>query len=124
MSTFTNELVVKSFGNKWELMESFYFYYLDKNHDRTIIVIPSGFITDFASTPRILYPIFPPIGKYNKATLVHDFLYSKKSNRYNLTRKQSDKFFLQSMEVLGIGKKRYLMYYAVRLFGKSNYKKK
>lgn len=122
MSTFTNELIVKSFGKKWELMESFYFYYLNKDK-KTIIVIPSGFITDFASTPRILYPLFPPIGKYNKATLMHDFLYSKKSNNYNLTRKQSDQFFLQSMEVLGVGKKRYLMYCVVRLFGKSKFKR-
>jgi hypothetical protein len=121
MSTFTNELIVKSFGNKWELLEGFYFYY-EVNGERLYLNVPSGFITDFASSPRILYPFFPPIGKYNKATLVHDYLYSKQS-KYDITRKEADKIFLQSMGVLGVSKKRYLMYLAVRLFGKFNYKK-
>lgn len=122
MSKFTNELKVRSLGNKWELLEGFSFYFED-NSNKEEILVPKGFITDFASTPRILYPLFPPIGKYNKATLIHDFLYSTKSDKYNIDRKKADKFFLQAMEVLGVRKKRYLMYLAVRLFGKFKFKK-
>ncbi|WP_442908701.1 DUF1353 domain-containing protein, partial [Hydrogenovibrio sp. 3SP14C1] len=34
--------------------------------------VPEGFISDGATVPRIFWPIFPPIGRYLKATLVHD----------------------------------------------------
>lgn len=122
MSRFTNEIKVRSIGNKWELFEGFTFYFESKGKKESIL-IPKGFVTDFASTPRILYPFFPPIGKYNKAALVHDFLYSSKSDKYNISRKKADQFFLQAMEVLGVSKKRYLMYLAVRLFGKLSFKK-
>ena len=120
MQKFTDELVVKSIGSKWELVEPFTFYYKTAYGSITDVVIPKGFITDFASTPKILYPVFPPIGKYNKACIIHDYLYQNKA----LPRKTCDLYFLQAMEVLGVSKwRRYSMYYAVRLFGKKSYGK-
>jgi len=123
MKNFKDELLVESIGKKWVLKRSFSFYYLDPKKKLLTknVIIPEGFITDFASTPRLLYSIFPPIGIYNKATIIHDFLYSSLST--NLTRKESDKFFLQSMEVLKVKKwKRNLMYLSVRIFGKKKFK--
>ena len=29
-----------------------------------VIVVPTGFVTDFASTPRALWSVIPPIGRY------------------------------------------------------------
>jgi len=76
--------------------------------------VPEGFNTDFASTPKLLYPIFPPIGIYNKAAMVHDYLYTSAI----LPRKEADLFFLQAMEVLQVPNwKRKLMFWAVRCFG-------
>ena len=40
-----------------------------------IIRIPVGFITDFASTPRLLWVFLPPTGRWSKAAVVHDMLY-------------------------------------------------
>jgi hypothetical protein len=48
---------------------------------RTIIV-PTGFITDLASIPRALYIALPPIGAYDKAAVVHDFLYQHPDVRH------------------------------------------
>lgn len=122
MNKFTQELLVESFGKKWVLKSAFRFYYEDRNQNKFEVIIPSGFITDFASTPRILYPIFPPIGIYNKAAMVHDYLYSKEC-LLAISRFKADLFFLQAMEVLEVPKwKRKLMYFAVRIFGKSHFK--
>ncbi len=116
MEKFTDSLLVESFGDdgKWLLKRGFSFYYLDKTGKRIDLIIPEGFVTDFASTPTLLYSIFPPIGIYNKAAIVHDYLYTAAI----LTRKESDLFFLQAMEVLEVPRwKRRLMFAAVRIFG-------
>lgn len=121
MKKFTDELIVKSIGSRWELVEPFCFYYTEHYKITKKITIPKGFITDFASTPRILYPIIPPIGIYNKACIIHDYLYQEKI----FSRKICDSCFLQAMKVLGVPKwKRNLMFATVRLFGKKYYGKK
>jgi len=79
-----------------------------------------GFITDFASTPRFLWGIFPPMGKYSIAALVHDDLY--RENKF--ARKVCDAIFLALMVFLGVGKwSRNTMHRAVRMFGRGPYKK-
>lgn len=126
MSKFTEELLVESVGNKWVLKRAFKFYYEFTtnagNKAQTEIIVPEGFVTDFASTPKSLYPIFPPIGIYNKAAMVHDFLYSAECP-VAIERAQADLFFLQAMAVLKVPKwKRKLMYFAVKFFGKSHFR--
>src|SRR5262245_11770367 len=39
-----------------------------------VIVVPAGFVTDFASTPRAIWSVLPPTGRYQMAAIVHDFL--------------------------------------------------
>jgi hypothetical protein len=39
------------------------------------IVVPAGFITDYASIPQALHAVLPPRGRGNRANIVHDFLY-------------------------------------------------
>lgn len=122
MQKFTEELLVESFGDQWVLKRGFKFYYEKESGERIDVVIPEGFITDFASTPRFLYSVFPPIGIYNKAAMVHDFLYCKDCS-FPLSRADADKFFLQAMQVLKVAKwKRKVMFFAVRLFGKSHFR--
>lgn len=121
---FTDDLIVKSLGVKWQLVEAFRFYYL-KGNIRIDIIIPENFITDFASTPTWAYPFFPPVGIYNKAAIMHDYLYDKNCSYQYITRRQADLFFLQAMQVLGTPKlQRILMYVAVRLAGSSRFRKK
>lgn len=42
--------------------------------DSRLIRVPSGFKTDFATVPKILRWLIPPMGKYSWAAVVHDFL--------------------------------------------------
>ena len=78
------------------------------------IKVPAGFVTDFASVPRLFWSIFPPIGRYGYAALFHDYVYWDQK----LTRAQADAVFKNTMEELGVpGWKKAVLYSAVRLFG-------
>ena len=35
--------------------------------------VPEGFVTDGASVPRIFWSVFPPVGRYFVAAIVHDY---------------------------------------------------
>ena len=115
MSSFTQPLTVTKVGNRlWEIDRSFR-YYVGKEDSDFYIDIPKGFMTDFASVPRIFWIIFPPDGKYTQAAVVHDFLYLK---QHLDSRKEADDIFLEAMKVLEVPKfKRMAIYTAVRLFG-------
>jgi hypothetical protein len=79
-----------------------------------IIDVPQGFETDFASVPRLFWRIVPPWGRYSPAAVVHDYLY----HTSKVSRKEADGIFLELMARLAVPRwKRYVMYWAVRLFG-------
>jgi len=47
------------------------------------ITVLAGFVTDGASVPRMLWWLFPPVGRYFLAAVVHDYLLvTKKDWRY------------------------------------------
>ena len=104
----------------------------DTNKTETITV-PSGFITDLASTPRILWAFIAPFD-VARAAIVHDLLY-KSIRQYRWTKglieedkeliknakKASDKVFLLAMkdaEPKVSGWKIYSAWKAVDLFGR------
>lgn len=77
--------------------------------------VPAGFVTDGASVPRILWPIFNPFGEYFRAAVMHDFLYSTAGD---CSRFLADSLFREAMKELGVPIwRRVVMYYAVRAFG-------
>lgn len=98
--------------------------YSYKIHNR-IIEVPANFITDLASTPKILWNIFEPAGKnYTRSALVHDYLYSKNCIYTDISRKEADKIFLEIMKERGVSFwKRHLMFIAVRMFGRLFFRK-
>ena len=82
--------------------------------------VPAGFHTDGASTPRAVWSIVPPFGRYLEAAVVHDYFYR---NRTSLTRKAADRLFINMMEHAGVPWwKRKSMYFAVRAFGRSSWR--
>ena len=115
--SFIGELVIKPVqGKKWELVQSLHFV-IDSD---TIIDVPKGFVTDLASIPRLLTPLFPIHGLQTRAAVVHDWLYANQGDVDSgpYTRKQCDEIFLIGMEQLGVGwLKRTMMYNAVRAGG-------
>jgi hypothetical protein len=62
-----------------------------------ILLVPWGFVTDFASVPRVFWSIFPPIGKYGYPALFHDYVYWEQK----LTRREADVVFRETMKELG-----------------------
>lgn len=100
---------VKQNGKIWVLQDDFHFYL-----DDTIIVVPKGFETDFATTPMLVDFIFGYEFKFSKANVIHDYLYSTK--KYD--RKTSDYIYYKSLIKLGISTtKSRIAYLSVRIFG-------
>ena len=97
------------------------------------ITVPTGFITDLASTPRLLWNVIAPFD-VARAAIVHDLLYktirsyrwSKGANEEDKeliqkAKKASDKVFLLAMKDSDpkvSGWKRYSAWKAVDLFGR------
>ena len=89
-------------------------YDVGKPNSGDRIIVPAGFITDFASVPRIFWSLYPPMGKYAGATIIHDYLYITQER----TRKETDLIFLEAMKVLNVPFfRRQIIYRAVRLGG-------
>lgn len=101
-------------GKNWRLIEEFTFCSSD-----AIIIVPKGFVTDFASIPRAFWIILPPTGPmYGKAAVVHDYMYVVGQHE-NYTKAQADRTFLEGMTLLGVPVwKRSIMYKAVCRFGR------
>jgi hypothetical protein len=83
--------------------------------------VPEGFITDFASIPRLVRGLFPSFGRHAKAAVLHDWLYLVGEPG---KRAFADRIFLDAMEELGVsGFRRKSMYAAVRAAGGDGYKR-
>lgn len=93
------------------------------------IHVKVGFVTDFASIPRFARIIIPKLGKYTKASVIHDFLYQRgsipDSPKDSNPRKTADVIFRDGMRDLGVVKwKRWVMWAAVRVGGHFAWKKR
>lgn len=62
-------------------------------HAGSTITVPAGFYTDFASTPRLIWFVWPPTGDYELAAVIHDYLYYTGET----TQKQADQTFRNVM---------------------------
>ena len=100
---------------KWKVAKEFY-YQVDGEYEYSV---PKGFETDLASTPRVMWAMFPKSGIYTEAAVIHDYLYSVGVTK----RKVCDQIFKEALRYCGVGPIRTsLMYRAVRLGGSSSYK--
>ena len=104
-------------------------YYLNRDFEWTPkstltgiskVVVPTGFVTDFASIPRIFWAVLAPDDEYVMAAVVHDWLYWEQS----VNREVSDLALKAGMEEIRVdGWKTAAIYNAVRLFGESAWNK-
>lgn len=84
------------------------------NGGSVCVVVPAGFETDFASVPRFFWRVFPPVGEWNRAAALHDYLYE----RTRVSKLLADTFFYEALRSDGVGRvTRLVMYAAVRVFG-------
>lgn len=98
-------------GRHWKLKSRLVF------HSEAIletIYVPTGFITDLASIPRLFWNILPPFGRYTEAAIVHDWIY----RNHLFPRMVCDALFFEMMCALKTPSvTRWTIYLAVRAFG-------
>jgi len=76
------------------------------------IVVPAGFVTDFASVPRALWSELSPVGEHKLAAIVHDYLYWFQP----CEREETDNLLMIAMKTGGVSDlQRGAVYTGVRL---------
>lgn len=111
-----DDLVVENVGNrKWKVIAPLTYLFSVDGIDQAITV-PAGYVTDFASVPRLFWIMFPPDGKYTKAAVIHDYLCDN-PKKFTYTRKQTDYVFLTAMLESGVSRfKSFILFSAVRFY--------
>jgi len=109
-------------GKTFRLYNSFVYLW---KREQVEVQVKAGFITDFASIPRIVRIFISKLGRYNKPAVIHDAIYQNNYETLNtctrhcpFTRADADLIFLDAMKDFGVVEwKRNMMYWAVRAFG-------
>lgn len=82
------------------------------------VTVAAGFVTDFASVPRLPFAYMVVGGKGKRAACLHDWLYSGAA----ADRKSADRVFAEALRACGYGRLvENLMYAGVRFGGGSHY---
>lgn len=82
--------------------------------DRTFIV-PVGYVTDLATSPRLLWNLLPPIGVYEAAAVLHDWFCTDGIRLGIVTSSEADAIFRDLMGEAGASlPTRWTMWAAVR----------
>ena len=118
---FLNDLMVKSLDDeRWELTQPLRY----ETRDGQRIVVPKGFITDFASVPRIPIAFFLAGNTAHKPAVIHDWLYSANvAPKKCFTRCEADRILREAMKDEGIWWwRRWFMWIGVRIGGGVCYK--
>lgn len=108
-------------ADHWRVMDEFRFYVGSETSGEWVYV-PSGYLTDGASVPRIFWNIIPPWGSYGQAAVVHDIVceylsVTKDGKPSPVTRAQCDAILLEAMTVMGVPRlTRTLIYGAVSAY--------
>ncbi len=82
------------------------------------VVVPTGFVTDLASIPRVFWSVLRPDGEYAYAAVIHDYLYWVQTT----TRQDADSIFRFCMQDFHLSPRTIATIYdAVRAFGGSSW---
>ncbi len=124
MSAFTGALTVTELDVDWRQwrLEQVLIYEVGALGSGRTIVVPTGFVTDGASVPRVLWALLPSWGTYSRAAVVHDLLCrllsEDRPHAQARDRKTADAIFYEAMVVCGTGMTmRWIMWGAVRAYG-------
>ena len=83
-----------------------------------IVIVPRGFVTDYASIPKPLRLLLPTTGLYGNAAVIHDYLYW----RQDCTREQSDNIMAIAMKDAGVSESTLRAFHiGVRLGGQGSW---
>jgi hypothetical protein len=122
---FPDEILLKDAGMRGGSRIFRLEHYFRVNTSFGKVTVPTGFETDGASVPQVFWSVFPPLGKYFPAAVLHDYLYSRQSTlHFECDREEADFLFLEAMFNLGVPwHTRHTIHMAVRMFGGKSYKK-
>ncbi len=104
-------LTVRSLdADTWELVDDLVY------HGRwERFVVPAGFVTDFATVPRVVTWLVPRFGAYTLAAILHDWLSTEGIRSGAVTSRQADGIFRRVMRETGVPVlRRWLMWAGVR----------
>jgi hypothetical protein len=94
----------------WEVLEPLVYH-----GNRDTFVVPAGFLTDFASVPRVVVWLFPRVGRYTLAAVLHDWLTTVGLQTAVLDSRDADGLFRRVMAELQVPPvRRWLMWAGVR----------
>lgn len=101
-------------------------YFFCERSTGTIVRLPRGYQTDFASIPDIARILVDRLGTSLEPAAIHDWLYSTGEGagtpEQEQKRREADDIFLRALEDNDVGlATRTIMYLAVRFFGGPNY---
>jgi hypothetical protein len=103
------------FGGLWTLLAPLAY---DSEVVGRIITVPAGFVTDFASIPRLPFVYLAEGGRGNRAAVIHDWAYSTQF----VDRATADKVLREALIASGYSKATAALFYAaVRLGGASHW---
>lgn len=110
---FLSGLKVQKLGPRWIVLAPFLVELEGAGEAPFQVTVPEGFVTDFASVPRLPLVYLAAGNTAHKAAVLHDYLYS-----IGHPRKSADAAFLAAMRAEGEPWwRRNLMWSAVRVFG-------
>ncbi|WP_370323858.1 DUF1353 domain-containing protein [Euzebya sp.] len=103
----SGDVVVKQLtSSTWELVETVVYQGREETFE-----VPAGFVTDFASVPRVFTWLLPRYGTYTRAAILHDWF----CDTGVVSRADADGLFRRMMRELGVSVvRRWMMWAAVR----------
>lgn len=119
-SYFVTQLRVEQIDDEtWRLLEPLVYY---SHILQRSIAAPAGFVTDFASVPRLPFIYWLLGGRASKAAVIHDLLYRRGGG---VSRADADSVFVEAMQASGHAAWRQrLMWRGLRVGGGSSYHKR
>jgi hypothetical protein len=78
--------------DNWKLLDTLRFYSVELGR---MILVPTGFVTDFASVPRLPFIYWATGGTAEAPAVLHDWLY--RTGAESVTRKQADAVFSEAI---------------------------
>ena len=114
MSHFKTKLILEVVDGGWQVVQPFIYHSELLGCD---IEVPTGYVTDLASVPRLFRFIVPVANAKNRrAAVVHDYLCTHPEGLVK-DQKQADMVFREALSVVGVGRFRSAaLYYQVRTY--------
>lgn len=81
-----------------------------------VFTVPSGYVTDFATVPRVAVWLIPRFGNYTRAAILHDWLLTDALPAGMVSARDADGIFRRVLRELGVPpSRRFVMWLGVRL---------